>query len=494
MFPWMLISCLALCAGSGGSRAATYYVDPESGYDSNPGTRRERPWASLHKVNEQVFQPGDVILLAAGSKFFGTLEPKGSGTAAAPIRLERYGEGSSPAIHGEGKALHTLLLHNVEYWEIRNLEITNRGKEVRAKRRGVIVRAQDFGDCRHIVLEGLEIHDVNGSLIKRDGGGSGILWVNGGHKLKTRFIDLQILNCHIHHCERNAINSTGNIRRDAWHPSRGVVIRGNLIEHVPGDGIVVVGAEGALVEYNVIRKGVDALPPGEAAAGIWPWSSDRTVIQFNEVSDHRAKWDGQGYDCDFNCFGTTIQYNYSHDNWGGFLLVCNNGETLGSPTNQGTRDSVVRYNLSLNDGLRPYAAHNRRFFSPVVHISGPVDNTRIDHNLIIMPPKPDADIENTLLEAGDWGGSFPMRIRFSENVVRNPLTPSVDWGDSTGVREEQNDLGHDFRFEERNPVKILAQFREHPLFRGQREFEVLYQFMGHRLHHPDPRLGLPKDD
>ena len=28
-----------------------------------------------------------------------------------------------------------------------------------------------------------------------------------------------------------------------------------------------------------------------------------------------------------NCNNTIIQYNYSHDNEGGFLLICNTGET-----------------------------------------------------------------------------------------------------------------------------------------------------------------------
>jgi len=483
--------CIVCFGGLNDTRADVYYVNAESGMDSNEGTSREKAWASLKKINEQVFKPGDKILLAASSRFIGQLEPKGSGTASAPIRLDCYGKGPNPAIDGQGKAPHTLLLYNVEYWEVRNLEITNKGKEKKARRRGVIVKAYNFGDCHHIVLEGLEIHDVNGSPIKKKGGGSGILWSNGGDKIKTRFIDLQILNCHIHHCQRNAINSRGNINRDKWHPSLKVVIRGNLIENVPGDGIVPLGTEGALIEYNVIRKGVDSLPSSEAAAGIWPWSSDRTLIQFNEVSDHRAKWDGQGLDADFNCIGTTIQYNYSYDNWGGFLLVCNKGESYGSPTNIGTKDTVIRYNLSLNDGIRPYEARNNRFFSPIFHVSGPVENTRIDHNIIIMPQKPNAKIENTLFEAGNWGGSFPKKTQFTENIVRNPHVPKIDWGKSKKVIEGKNDIGQDFPFDERNPLKILFHFENHPIFKGKKDFQILRKFIDYRLRNPDAGFAKP---
>jgi hypothetical protein len=480
-FAAIVAYCIVCLAGLSDALAVVYYVDPGSGLDSNAGTEPEKAWASLEKINEQVFKPGDTILLAAGSQFVGQLKPQGSGTASAPIRLDRYGKGPNPAIHGEGKSLHTLLLHNVQHWEVRNLEITNRGAEPEPRRRGVVVSARDFGDCHHIVLENLEIHDVNGCLLKHEGGGSGILWSNRGDQIKTRFIDLQILNCHIHHCQRNAINSKGYSDRDSWHPSLGVVVRGNLIEHVPGDGIVSVGTKGALIENNVIRKGVDSLPHGEAAAGIWPWSSDDTLIQFNEVSDHRAKWDGQGLDSDFNSRGTIIQFNYSHGNWGGFILVCNKGETYGSSANIGTKNSVIRYNLSLNDGLRPYKARNDRFFSPIFHVTGPVENTRFDHNIIIMPPKPDARIENALFEVGDWGGSSPKNTQFFKNIVRNPFAAKMNYGIAKEAINEQNDIGEKFPFDERNPTKILSQFESHPYFQNQDEFRLLQKFVAHRF-------------
>ena len=81
-----------------------------------------------------------------------------------------------------------------------------------------------------------------------------------------------------------------------------------LIEDVPGDGIVPIGCDGALIEYNLMRNCPGTLPHSEAAAGFWPWSCDNTVMQFNEVSDHKAPWDAQGFDSDYNCRNTTIQY------------------------------------------------------------------------------------------------------------------------------------------------------------------------------------------
>lgn len=469
--------------------ANTYYVNSVTGKNRNKGTSESKPWKDLSRVNQQIFEPGDSILFAAGTSYFGTLEPKGSGSADRPIRIDMYGLGAKPAIHGAGWKEYTLLLYNVEYWEVRNLEITNNGDTRKAKRRGVVVRAEDFGDCHHIVLEGLEIHHINGLLEKKKGGGSGILWDNKGQKVKTRFIDLQILNNYIHHCERNAINSRGNIKRTAWHPSLGVVVRGNLIENVPGDGIVPIGCDGALIEYNVIRNGVDSMPVGDAAAGIWPWSSDNTLIQFNEVSDHRAKWDGQSYDADFNCIGTTFQYNYSFDNWGGFMLVCNKGQDLGKPHNIGTKDTKIQYNLSINDGLRPYKAHNKRFFSPIFHITGPVENTDIHHNIIVMPKKPVDAIENTLIEFGDWGGTFPNQTVFSNNIVRNEQTAAIlKKNKANGFAQKGNDVQTSFNYKERDPVKILEQLKSDSSFKENKDFNVLYRFLQHRQKNPDPRF------
>lgn len=482
----LILLLLVICSFS--LHATTYYVNSETGKDSNSGTGKNSAWKTLWKVNQQVFEPGDKILFAAGQSFEGRLAPKGSGKKGKPVQIDRYGKGANPAIHGKGWSESAVLLYNVEYYEVRNLEITNQGTKAKARRRGVIVRAENFGDCHHIVLEELEIHHVNGVVQKKKGGGSAILWDNKGDKIKTRFIDLQILNNYLHHCERNAINSRGNIKRTKWHPSLEVVIRGNLIENIPGDGIVPLGCDGALIEYNVIRLGVDSMPAGDAAAGIWPWSSDNTLIQFNEVSDHRAKWDGQAYDSDFNCIGTTFQYNYSFDNWGGFMLICNKGQDLGKPHNMGTKDTKIQYNLSVNDGLRPYKAHNKRFFSPTFHITGPTENTYIQNNILILPKKPNPAIENTLLEFGDWGGTYPKQTDFSNNIIRNEETAAYIMGKTTGYTASGNDTQTAFDYSERNPVKILEQLKSNALIKEDKNFKILMKFLKHRVKNPDPRF------
>jgi len=379
-----LLACLASIV-----QAKDYYVDAERGHDRNSGRSEQEAWASLRKVNNKKFKPGDRILFRAGTKYHDQLVLTNSGSAEKPIIVSDYGDGAKPQIHGKGMEDYTLLLDSVEHIEVSNLEITNMGEERQAKRNGVVARAFNSGELHHVVLKNLTIHHVNGSLRKKEGGGRAIMVHVLKDRVPSRFVDFQIIDNHIYQTSRNGIGFGygETASRKNWFPHLEVVIRGNLIEQVPGDGIVVTGSDGALIEGNLLRDFPDILPVGDAAAGIWPWSSDNTVVQFNEVSGHKAKWDGQGYDSDWNSIGTIIQNNYSHDNYGGFLLVCNKGETYGQDRNIGTKGSIIRNNVSFNDGIRPYPANLKKVFSPVFHLTWPIEDTQIYGNVIIVPKK-----------------------------------------------------------------------------------------------------------
>ncbi len=474
---WVLSSLFVFFIFISYQGKAIYYVDSAGGNDKNSGHSPQSAWATLEKVNQTQYKPGDKILFKSGCSWNGQLELKGSGSAETPIQINKYGEGKNPAIHGKGEKLHTLLLHNVEYWEIRNLEITNTGEESLAKRRGIIVSAQDFGDCHHIVLDSLEIHHVNGSLIKKDGGGSAIYWQNRGDSVMTRFVDLQITNCFLHHCERNGINSGGYTNRKKWHPSLNVVIRHNLLEQIPGDGIVPIGTDGALIEYNVMRDCPDSFTTTEAAAGIWPWSADNTIIQFNEVSGHKANWDGQGFDSDWNCQNTIIQYNYSHDNYGGFLLVCNSGSNVHTAQNIGTTNTIVRYNVSINDGIRPYKTGPKAWFSPTIHLSGPIENTKLYNNVFVIPEKPSAEIDRTIVQMDNWGGPWPLNTLFANNIFYVAENADFSFKGDVNTKFSNNCFFGKFENLPGDPAAIFENPRFVNASATGSGFEVLKNFM-----------------
>ncbi|QQG52346.1 MAG: right-handed parallel beta-helix repeat-containing protein [Candidatus Falkowbacteria bacterium] len=81
------------------TRAATYYIS-STGNDSNNGTSSSSPWQTLTKVNATTFKPGDNILFNRGDMFYGTLDPRGSGSSSGRITYSSYGLGEKPIITG----------------------------------------------------------------------------------------------------------------------------------------------------------------------------------------------------------------------------------------------------------------------------------------------------------------------------------------------------------------------------------------------------------
>jgi hypothetical protein len=348
----------------------SYYIDSVHGNDQSDGTTPEKAWKTLDRVNATLFAPGDRILFRAGSRFSGQLAPAGSGKEGAPVFIDRYGDGGMPRIDAGGRFHEALLLENQEYWEVSNLELTNQGWLRRGFRYGVRVAAWNFGSMRHIHLKHLFIHDVNGSVRKGRSEGHGILWENGGSITRSRFDGLFIEKCHLLRTDRNGIcGCSAHSDRSDWLPSLNVVIRDNTLEDIGGDGIKPWGCDGVLVDHNRL-DGANRRAP-DYSAGMWPWSCDNAIFQANEISGVKGTRDGQAFDSDGNCQGTVFQYNYSHDNDGGFMLICDDGAWR-DPYSVGNRKTIVRYNISQNDGARTF------------HLTGPVKDARIYNNVIFI--------------------------------------------------------------------------------------------------------------
>ncbi len=182
-----------------------------------------------------------------------------------------------------------------------------------------------------------------------------------------------------------------------WFPSEKVVIRDNYVEDIGGDGIVPRGTSGALIEHNIVRYAGSRAPGYNA--GIWQWSTDNSLIQLNEAAYTRTRYDGQGFDSDFNSRRTTLLYNYSHDNAGGFLLICSpRHDDNGNIGNHGT---VARFNVSRNDGTR------------IFQISGNVSDALVEKNVIHVGKALDVQ----MVVATQWDG-WARDVRFRDNVFK----------------------------------------------------------------------------
>ncbi|MCR8660418.1 DNRLRE domain-containing protein [Paenibacillus endoradicis] len=343
-----------------GAQAGIYYVDSEAGDDNNDGLSEQSAWKSLEKLNAIQWQPGSKILFKRGGMWNGQFRPNGSGTVEAPIIVDVYGEAMSrPIINGGGisnkdtnnafaeGAVH---LYNLSYWEINGLEVTNKGAVVsEAARAGIMVAAGGNGFVEHVYVKDVYVHDVNshddaqkisGGIIFR---GDTVDEKGNITNISSGFRDILVENSHIKDVAIEGLRTktyknggdTGSIK------NVDVVFRNNLIENILGDGIVISEmASGGLVEKNIIRRH-SMSTKARNYAGLWLYQTDKVLIQYNEVYEGVNGYnDGEAFDFDISATNNIYQYNYSHNNRGGFLLTM---------TSAGV-GNVFRYNISKNDG------------------------------------------------------------------------------------------------------------------------------------------------
>lgn len=73
-----------------------FYVDSQSGLDTNSGSSASAPWKSLGKAQTATLQAGDTLYFACGSSFTGGIEITASGLPDHPIVLTSFGAGHAP--------------------------------------------------------------------------------------------------------------------------------------------------------------------------------------------------------------------------------------------------------------------------------------------------------------------------------------------------------------------------------------------------------------
>jgi hypothetical protein len=315
-----------------GASGTSYYVDP-AGDDNNNGTSPATAWKTISKINTQTFLPGDLLLFKSGGSWSGNLQLLGSGTAEAPIVIDQYGTGAAPVINGGGltNASVTLSLSNQSYWEINNLEITNTiTSGLHYSVTGIKVNNPTTTANTHIYIKNCYVHDVNSTGVGNSNYNKG----SGGIIFTGLINEVLVQNCHVANCQIEGIRTSSTVR--ASH----VIFDHNLIENIYGDGIVLNGVTGgSMITNNTIRNA--CISNAANYAGAWTYNSYQTTISNNEVYGLVGGYnDGQAFDADINTDGDIFEYNYSHDNYRGFMLFMPNAKNI-----------IVRYNISANDVL-----------------------------------------------------------------------------------------------------------------------------------------------
>ena len=387
-----------------------YYVSA-AGDDNNQGSE-SFPWKSVARANLGPngqggnYQPGDAILFRCGDVWTATggdtfLGPNGSGAPGNPILIGSYSSGNKPHLEGKGLVNNVIRLHNQQYWEISDIEISNmvegwtnpaarndvQGTLIANKDlRGIYLTGDNGETLNNFNMHDLYIHDVTGE----------IRWI-GGAAFIGNPNPIQNYPGIYSQAGWDASKRTGAIIVDALRASSGagsttatvfndVTVENNVMlrnsfsafttkqahggesgvqwafpeitsypyNHVnfkPHTNITVRGnyidQEGfyhgdgiylTSVRGALVEKNVVANP---GVCGIELYWSDNITVQYNEVYGSVAKAGGNdtnGIDPDVRTSNIIVQYNYVHDNGDGIMMCGGQYNTV-----------IVRYNILWNN-------------------------------------------------------------------------------------------------------------------------------------------------
>jgi hypothetical protein len=361
----------ALAQNSPSASSHSYFIDC-SAVGAGDGSRAH-PWNSLSAAEARAFLAGDRIALARGTICHGSFSPQGSGSAAQPIRLTAYGKGPRPRIIAPQGVRQALLLFNQEYWQIDSLDISG------GSTYGVFVSG-DRGLLHHLYLKNLYVHDVQGGELKHKDNG---LVVIGPGKLGAVFEDVLVDGVVAAHTNQWAGILVGGgpfYTPDDAPLNRNVVIRNSSVQDVYGDGIILFRDSNSRIETSTAFEiGMQPTQTVGTPNAIWTWTCTDCVVQDNEafLTDSPGV-DGGAYDIDWDNTRNVVQRNYAHDTQGYCVAVFAAGYT--------TRESIVRDNLCIDNGLSPRLAAMQGAMYIATWNSGVIHDLRVEHNKIIWNP------------------------------------------------------------------------------------------------------------
>lgn len=391
MKPILFTICFVLAFLSHSLEAATYFVSV-SGDDKNQGEHRSQPWASIAKVNNTVFSPGDTVLFEGGKTFEGSifLGEKVRGTAAQPIVFGSYGTGRAIISSGNNVGFS---VHNAAGYKIQDLVIKGSGRTSNGSNGIEFLTYLPNSSTRleYIFIDNVEVLGYHDKGIYIGSWGEAIgydsititnssVHDNGEAGIVT-YAEAKLGHQNMYVGHNKVFNNTG--------------IKGRDIH--TGNGILIGDLDGLLIEYcEVYNNGElsDARDTGPAA--VWAYRCNNVLIQYNEAHHNKTGGtkDGGGFDIDGGVTNAIMQYNYSHDNDGAGFLV---SQYRGAPP---LKNVTIRYNISENDGRKNGYA-GILFWSSGV--SGGIQDVEVYNNTVYLTP------------SKDW----PSAIRLFGNLYRN---------------------------------------------------------------------------
>ena len=375
---------------------SVYFFDSECESSIKDGLTPETAYSDFKSINEKILSAGDKLLLKKGSVFIDSLILNGSGEEYSQIEVSFYGDAVEKPIIDIKDGSQFALLVKGEYVEISGIEIINKeGKN------GILLKSEKYGANRGVKISGCYIHDIwtvndlgprnlRPKSWPHDAGGISVetnreepTWYEGlriEHNLIENVNRTGIWLCgQWNNRFKNTLNWEANRAEgmdNPWYPHKDVYIGYNIVDHAHGDGIVGVGCVNLLMEHNKVFYANCMSREGNSNVALWSMNCTGALVQYNEVAFTGREYggDGEAFDIDQCNIDNIYQYNYSHDNEGGFILICN-----GCNSKESLYNNIVRNNLSVNDATKRDDA--------LFNFSGPMRDIKIVNNTIYTANK-----------------------------------------------------------------------------------------------------------
>ena len=348
--------CGVPCGPGSGNQ---YFVDSVNGNDLFNGLSPSAPWKTIAKANANVFPAGGFGLYFKGGQSFtgclllsyATNVPVNSG----PILVNSYGVGTPnivsncPGVPSGGTGPRTSVVHinGLSNVTVQNLQITCGGTQY-----GILLQDYNNSVMQNITLQQ---NNISGCFTEATAdAGAGIEYQGDPGATPCAFNNLSVLNNTIHGTSTSSPDDNGFTGFALGNNVCNVLFQGNLIYNEGakanygnnGHGAFLVGMQTATAQFNIAHDlgGNMNTCGGDIGFGTFA-ASDSVIIQYNEAYNIQplnftmgCDWDG--FDIDGESTNVTVQYNYSHNNWGpGFITYA-----LGV-----WGPNTIRFNISEND-------------------------------------------------------------------------------------------------------------------------------------------------
>jgi len=202
------------------------------------------------------------------------------------------------------------------------------------------------------------------------------------------------------------------------------------VERTGRNGIIVRVSERPLIERNTLAYNSRA----DVGHSVFTFDTRGAIIQYNEAYGNTGlptDQDRGGFDADFKCEDTVIQYNYSHDNhwFCGIMRKYN-------------KNVVIRYNFSRNDRLGAYYygfPKENDLHGVLVHDNLHIFDTGDKASVFVCDDRERTPIETcfrrnvfVFVDGGDWGIEPDASCTFEANAFYNVRPLGDDAVSDTG--------------------------------------------------------------